>query len=175
MRRAGKEELGGDYIDARDAEARLDYLREEKSDLESDVGEAEEAIADAEWDVAVLENGNGPDPDGMDVLRDSVTERVVALEQAKAALKDWELDYGGEYGALGSEESIIRSASGNGETLIEESKFADYVEEFCQDCGYIPKDIPWWISIDWDATAENVKQDYSTVELHCGTYYVRNC
>ena len=59
-------------------------------------------------------------------------------------------------------------------TLIEEDDFAEHVEEMLTDCGYIPKDIPNWIEIDWKATAENVKQDYSELEYKGETYYFRS-
>ena len=62
-----------------------------------------------------------------------------------------------------------------GETLIRESAFTDYVQELCEDCGYISKDFPWWICIDWDKTAENVGQDYTTVDFDGVDYYIRSC
>ena len=63
----------------------------------------------------------------------------------------------------------------HGETLIHEDNFADYVEESCRDCGYLSKDIPSWIVIDWEATAENVKADYTTIDYKGETYYIRCC
>lgn len=62
-----------------------------------------------------------------------------------------------------------------GETLIRYSYFSDYVNELCEDCGYISKDFPCWIEIDWDATAQNVKQDYSVVDFDGIDYYIRSC
>ena len=39
---------------------------------------------------------------------------------------------------------------------------ADYAENFCNDCGYIPKDMPTWIKIDWEETWEDgFSWDYS--------------
>ena len=49
----------------------------------------------------------------------------------------------------------------------------DFVEQDLKDCGYIPKDFPTWIEIDWVATAENVRQDYSEVEFRGTTYLFR--
>ena len=40
-------------------------------------------------------------------------------------------------------------------------------------CGYISDDFPSWIEIDWEATAENVKQDYSELEYEGETYFYR--
>lgn len=35
-------------------------------------------------------------------------------------------------------------------------------EELITECGDIPKDFPHYIIIDWEATARNIMQDYST-------------
>ena len=61
-----------------------------------------------------------------------------------------------------------------GETLIRESYFTDYVEEMCIDCGYIPKDLPSWIDINWKSTAVTFAQDYITVDFDDVIYYIRN-
>lgn len=61
-----------------------------------------------------------------------------------------------------------------GETLIAEHEFEDYAKELCKDFGYIKKDHPWWIEIDWVATAANMAQDYSTVRYRSIDYYVRS-
>jgi hypothetical protein len=45
--------------------------------------------------------------------------------------------------------------------------------EVIEDCGYIPKDLPGWIVLDMDATAENVKADYTAVDFDGVTYWVR--
>lgn len=61
----------------------------------------------------------------------------------------------------------------HGETLICEDYWIDYVKELCEDCGYIPKDLPHWIDIDWESTAENVAQDYTVITFDGYDYYVR--
>lgn len=62
-----------------------------------------------------------------------------------------------------------------GATLIPESDWEEYVEDLVKDCGYISNDVPWWIVIDWAATADNIAADYSTVDYDGDTYYYRNC
>lgn len=62
-----------------------------------------------------------------------------------------------------------------GETLIRESYWEESVEETTIDCGYIKKDLPWWIEIDWTKTAENVAQDYTTIDFDGINYYIRDC
>lgn len=60
-----------------------------------------------------------------------------------------------------------------GESVIHEAYFTDYCEELLKDCGYIPQDFPTWIELDFEATAENMKADYTTVEYFGNTYYIR--
>ena len=57
--------------------------------------------------------------------------------------------------------------------LIHEDDIDDYLHELLIDCGYIPKDLPSWIEIDWQATYDNMKQDYNELELNGNTFYVR--
>ena len=60
-----------------------------------------------------------------------------------------------------------------GETLVRYSYFTDYCRETLEDCGTIPKDFPTWVEIDWDATARNMQQDYTSVEFGVVTYWIR--
>ena len=39
--------------------------------------------------------------------------------------------------------------------------------------GDMPKEIPHYIVIDWEATANNLRADYTTIEWGDQTYYVR--
>lgn len=48
----------------------------------------------------------------------------------------------------------------HGETLIEEEHFIDYIKELLQDIGDLPSDLPSYLVIDWDATADNLAHDY---------------
>ena len=62
----------------------------------------------------------------------------------------------------------------HGEPLIRESYFTDFTEELVKDFGYIAKDFPCWIAVDWEKTAENVMQDYTTLDFGGVDYYIRN-
>ena len=72
------------------------------------------------------------------------------------------------------EDEVSSSEWDYGITFISEDEFEDYCEELVEDCGYISKDFPTWIEIDWKATANNVKQDYSEVEYQGVTYLFRD-
>ena len=58
-------------------------------------------------------------------------------------------------------------------TLIHEDYFVEYTEELCKDIGYISEDFPWWITIDWYDTAENIKQDYTEIDYEDQIYLTR--
>lgn len=70
-------------------------------------------------------------------------------------------------------EDEIGSEFSYGTTLIPEDDFTEYVEDLLVEFGYISKDFPSWIEIDWEATADNVKQDYSELEYEGKTYFYR--
>lgn len=61
-----------------------------------------------------------------------------------------------------------------GVTLVREDYWEEYVEDLLVDIGYLPKDLPSWIEIDWSATAYNVRQDYNEVEYQGDTYWARS-
>src|SRR5690348_15159217 len=44
--------------------------------------------------------------------------------------------------------------------LIRDSHFVEYAQELCEDIGDIPRDLPSYIQIDWQATARNIRFDY---------------
>jgi len=50
-------------------------------------------------------------------------------------------------------------------TLIRESHFTEYTREMLEDCGTIPRDLPAWVHIDWEATAREVEMDYSYISI----------
>ena len=44
---------------------------------------------------------------------------------------------------------------------------AEFAEETCTDCGYISKDMPSWIHIDWQKTWDNsLSYDYTEIDGH---------
>ena len=63
----------------------------------------------------------------------------------------------------------------DGATLIRHSDWVEYVEELLYDCGELPRTIPDYIVIDWEATANAIAYDYSIVDFDGVDYYLRNC
>ena len=40
---------------------------------------------------------------------------------------------------------------------------AEFAEQMTSDCGYISRDMPSWVEIDWAATWENLSYDYHEI------------
>ena len=57
-------------------------------------------------------------------------------------------------------------------TLICESHFTDYAEQLVCECYDLGK-LPSFVHIDWEATAREVKTDYSEVGIDGITYFYR--
>ncbi len=60
-------------------------------------------------------------------------------------------------------------------TLIHTDYFTEYCEELVKDIGDLPAEIPQYLVIDWEKTAENLMTDYGTAEFDGQTYFFRNC
>ena len=145
-----------DTIDSRDVIARIEELESERSDLSDALDEAVEASNTDETS----------DPE----------ELQQAIDDAKHDLQEWDNDNKAELDAL---KALAEEAEGyasdwnHGEQLIRESYFTDYAREMLEDCGDVPRDLPHYIEIDWEATARNIKQDYTEVSFDEVTYLIR--
>jgi uncharacterized protein YeaO (DUF488 family) len=61
-----------------------------------------------------------------------------------------------------------------GATLIRDSYFEEYAEQFADDIGAIDAKAGWpLMHIDWKAAAEALQQDYTEVEFDGVSYWVR--
>ncbi len=63
---------------------------------------------------------------------------------------------------------------GSADYLVHEEYFTDYTKEMLEDSGEIPSKLPWYIEIDWEATAKNITADYSAIEIDGQTYFYRD-
>lgn len=170
-----------DVLDSRDVIARIEELESDlKSVHEFDVlarievleeelktaHEADAGLVEADFDKW-LEGSDNPDAIELNELKavadfdawleqiDGDAEELKALkefaEEAEGCTEDWR----------------------HGATLIRESYFEEYCEELCKDIGDLPKEIPHYIVIDWAATANNIRQDYTEVDYDSVAYLVR--
>ena len=120
----------------------------------------------------------------LEVLTDERETLFDAMKEAKGKAKkaaaiefnEWVDDYEEEWEdlkAINEEGESLTSEWIHGETLIREDYFSQYVQEMLEDCGDIPSDLPHYIVIDWEATADNLKQDYAEIDIFGDTYYIR--
>lgn len=63
----------------------------------------------------------------------------------------------------------------DGETLIRDSYFQQYAEQLADDLGLTDNKITAWPyrHIDWKAAADELKQDYTTVDFDGVDYWIR--
>lgn len=113
--------------------------------------------------------------------RDEFTEPSEDLDIAVATLAEWKADYADEMATLGS---LLDDLKGNGGdeqwrgdwypiSLIRYSYFVDAMQELVSDIGVLPKDIPVYLAIDWEKTADNLQVNYSSVGFDGVTYWYR--
>ncbi len=110
-----------------------------------------------------------------------VIERIEELEEARArmsnAIENWpgsdEADELASLTALADEASQYSGDWQYGATLIRRSYWVDYVRELVTDCDGLPRELPSYIEIDWQATARNIEADYTSVDFNGVEYLIR--
>jgi hypothetical protein len=58
-------------------------------------------------------------------------------------------------------------------SLTRDSYFVEAMKELCEDIGDMPRGFPSYLVIDWNATADNLRVNYSSVEFDGVTYWYR--
>lgn len=99
-----------------------------------------------------------------------------AVESAQAAIQTWQEENQSELDALRGLQDDAEGYSEDwkhGATLVRDSYFVQYAQELLQDIGDLPKNLPHYIEIDWEATARNIRMDYTGVEFDGITYWIR--
>lgn len=145
---------GADIIDLRDVIARVEELREE---LQSAMDENEEGHNFEELSEYVEAVRKDQSAAHAHKLWDEAVE-LQTLEELIFACKD----LGGDEQWEGDWYPV---------TLINENYFDSQMDSDMEEFGYIPKDLPSFLSITVDYDA--LKQDYSEVEFEGDTYYCR--
>ncbi len=169
---------GDSVIDSRDIIERIEELQDEKdSEIESlkeKIEEIKEELDDARESVETYDAEE--DEEGFLKANELVSELEEKLEEAEQELTDHIFDDEDELSAL---TELAEKAEGyssdwrHGEALINESYWVEYVQELLQDIGDLPKDIPSYIEIDWEKTADNIAADYMTVDWEGTSFYIR--
>jgi hypothetical protein len=112
--------------------------------------------------------------DLVDAVDDADTE--ADKEAAQENLDAWDEEHGEEYKAL---EEFCKEAEKycddwhHGVQLILDEHWTEYAEQLTDDIGALPSGVPEWVVIDWEATADNLRADYTPVEWGAYVYWVR--
>lgn len=145
-----------DVIDSRDVIARIEELESDREALTDSLDDAQEKVADAGEEATESELDNLTlAKQGLEMFDEVEGEELKALkalqDEAEGHVPDW------EYGA----------------SLIRESYFVKYCQQLVEDIGDMPNGFPSYIEIDWDATAHNLRVDYTEVNFGGVPYLVR--
>ena len=106
----------------------------------------------------------------------SNSDNVIDSRDVIDAIENGDLE-GDELKAL---EDLAEEAEGSpdwphGETLIRDSYFEDYARELAEDTGMLKGDESWPLNcIDWEEAADQLKQDYFSVDFDGVDYWIRN-
>ena len=156
-------------LDSRDIIDRIEYLESEREVLTGEVDTAQEALDDLDSD----------DFAEVSAFEQAEEDAKNALATAQANVKDWdESDEGQELAKL---KAFAEEAEGYAEdwrygaTLIHEDYFEDHARELAEDLGYYNNKNERWpyTCIDWEKAAEELQQDYTSVDFDGETYWVR--
>jgi hypothetical protein len=147
-----------DVIDSRDVIARIEELRDEREALVDALTEATDELANADEDA---------DREAMQT----------AIDDARQEVADWDEENAEELKQL---QAVAEQAEGyasdwrHGATLIRESYFKTYAQELADDIGAIDRNAAWPLShIDWEAAADELKSDYTSIDYDGTEYWVR--
>lgn len=155
-----------DVIDSRDVNSQIEDMESEREDLSDAVASAEEALSD--FDADTLPEGADPEA-AQEKLQD-------AVDAAQTELDSWDQDNEDTLNILKKfreEGQDATSEWDDGATCIRDDYFEEYAKELVEELGYMPKDFPSFIEIDWEATARNLESDYTSIEFDGVTYLVR--
>ena len=145
-------------IDTRDLNERLETLEQ----LNESIKELNETIGDYEEELDDIEEN-----EELDDIIETINDLQDELDYT---LRDFDSD---EYEELCSMRNEIPEWE-DGNTLVSDDDWVDYVMEMLSDCGDLPRDIPWYIAIDEEQTARNIQQDYSCITFEGTDYWYRN-
>ncbi len=162
-------------LDSRDIQKEIDNIEGLKNDYESELESLNDELNALESELYDIEN----EEDYTDKQND-IDNKLEEIADKENEIQECEFEYNRYAEELEELEALKEEISNNsdegfeyGIQLIHENYIDDYLDELLEDCGYLPKDLPYWIKIDWRATYDNMKEDYNEIELNGNTFYAR--
>ena len=160
-------------IDSRDIQEEIDNIESVKNDYELDLESLNDELNELESDLYDIENAE--DYDGK---QNDIDDKLEEISNKELEIQECDVEYNRYSEELEELKELKDEISNNSEEgfeygiqLIHENDIDDYLHDFLIDCGYLPKDLPRWIEIDYSATYDNM--NYSELELNGNTFYVR--
>jgi hypothetical protein len=161
-----------DVIDSRSIIERIEELRAEvEEQRDADIETENEAREDAEeeareeWEAAQEAAGTSEPFPGLPVLPPYEPDKNEAPSEEAAELAVLE--------------ALQEQCEGycdwkHGATLVRDDYFPKYAQQFAEDCGDIVDNGQWpYTCIDWQAVAEELQEDYTSVDFDGVTYWIR--
>ena len=162
-------------LDSRDIKEEIDKIEGLKNNYESYLEALNGELNDFESELYDIEN----EDDYADKQND-IDNKLEEIAEKENEIQECEFEYNRYSEELAELESLKDEIESNsdegfeyGIQLIHENYIDDYLDELLDACGYLPKDLPHWIKIDWQATYDNMKEDYNEIELNGNTFYIR--
>ena len=144
-------DFSSDILDARELDERLEYLSNTREELEEKAKEREDGLEMEGHDIEVWTTKDGT------VLAES-DEYGEDEESEYKILKDAENEWD----------------SRNEPTLVNEDYFTKYAEQLAEDLGYMNNANRWpYTCIDWEKAADELRSDYTSIELDGHTFLFR--
>jgi flagellar hook-basal body complex protein FliE len=174
-----KFDWGDDMIDSRDLIARHEDLQDEYDGLVSDLEEAKDnydqhkTSKSSTDELSLTEEEEFEET--LEELQEAIDEAQEALDQFNQSYEKDELDLLTEVIAEGEDAPDWN----HGTAIIHENYFTQYTQDLIEDTCELPKEFisgqwPWsHVSIDFESAAEELKQDYKTIDADGQTYYLR--
>lgn len=161
-------------LDSSEIQSYIDAVERLKNDYKSDLESLNDELNDLQNELYDIENEDDYADNQNDI--DSKLEEIAEKENE---IQECDFEYNRYSEELAELEKLKDEISENsdegfeyGIQLIHENYIDDYLDELLDGCGYIPKDMPTWIKIDWQATYDNMKEDYNEIELNGNKFYV---
>lgn len=133
-------------IDSRDVISKVEELEDELEQAKNLLEELKENAEANEADINDLEG------------------QILDIEGDLAPIKEFDNDGALEFGP----------AWEDGVYLISDDYFEEFAEEFAKDIGAISSDFQWPLNcINWQEAADELKQDYSSIEFDGYTFWGR--
>lgn len=148
------------FINVSDVTERVDELREGRADHDKENG-TERSTVDSRLIGESLTDDGEPVPTSWEAEETDDAEELERLEKL--------LDQCKGYGDGHHWEGYSFPA-----TLIADSHFPAYAEEFANEIGAVGRENASWIVIDWEATAKGMQQDYTQVDYDGIDFWFRS-